>query len=290
MEPKKVGALLDLAERVLNDSTQLFDDHDHRREAEELMAAVLEVDDDDLDLDEQVPRRRRERFLSLVARRAGGEPFPLLIGFINFFGYDLRVKPGMFVPRPSSELVVERGLQKLSGRKNPVVVDVATGTGPIALAIAAEVPSAEVWGTDIAKDMVKLGRSNARDLEIDNVRFKVGDMYGALPPALEGRVDLITGHVPYVPKEELEDLPAEVREYEPVYTLSDETDDGLFLMRMAIGGAAHWLKPGGWLLLELSHDLEKKVRRMNMKAGLEDQGAATDDDDLSIVVEARKPR
>src|SRR5665809_110087 len=282
MEPKRVGALLDLAERVLNDSTQLFDDHDHRREAEELMAAVLEVDEEDLDVDEPVPRRRRERFLSLVARRAGGEPFPLLIGFINFFGYDLRVNPGMFVPRPSSELLVERGLKKLMGRKNPVVVDVATGTGPIALAIAAEVPSAEVWGTDIAKDMVKLGRSNARELEIDNVRFKVGDMYGALPPALEGRVDVITGHVPYVPKEELEDLPAEVRE--------DETDDGLFLMRMAIGGAAHWLKPGGWLLLELSHDLEKKVRRMNMKAGLEDQGAATDEDDLSIVVEARKTR
>ncbi|MGH2698776.1 MAG: peptide chain release factor N(5)-glutamine methyltransferase [Actinomycetota bacterium] len=290
MEPRKVGALLDLAERVLNDSTQLFDDHDHRSESEELMAAVLEVDEDDLDPDEEVPRRRRERFLSLVARRAGGEPFPLLIGFITFFGYDLKVKPGMFMPRPSSELVVERALNKLKGRKDPVVVDVATGTGPIALALAAEVPNAEVWGTDIAKDMIKLGRENARELELDNVRFKVGDMYGALPPALEERVDVITGHVPYVPKEELEDLPTEVREYEPVYTLSDETDDGLFLMRMAIGGAAHWLKPGGWLLLELSHDLERKVRRMNMKAGLEDHGAATDEDDLSIVVEARKPK
>jgi release factor glutamine methyltransferase len=288
MEPKKVGALLDLAERVLNDSTQLFDDHDHRRESEELMAAVLEVDEDDLDLDEEVPRRQRERFLSLVARRAGGEPFPLLIGFITFFGYDLKVKPGMFMPRPSSELVVERALKKLKGRPDPVVVDVATGTGPIALAVAAEVPNAEVWGTDIAKDMIKLGRRNARELELDNVRFKVGDMYGALPAALEQRVDLITGHVPYVPKEELDDLPTEVRDYEPIYTLSDETDDGLFLMRMAISGAAHWLKPGGWLLLEISHDLEKKVRRLNMQSGLEDHGAATDEDDLSIVVEARK--
>ncbi len=245
MEPKKIGDLLDLAERVLNDSTQLFDDHDHRREAEELMATVLEVDNEDLDDEEQVPRRRRERFLSLVARRAGGEPFPLLIGYINFFGYDLRVKPGMFVPRPSSELLVERALKRLTGKKNPVAVDVATGTGPIALAIAAELPNTEVWGTDIAKDMIKLGRSNARELELDNVRFKVGDMYGALPPALEGRVDVITGHVPYVPKEELDDMPTEVRDHEPIYTLSDETDDGLFLVRMAIEGAAHWLKPGG---------------------------------------------
>lgn len=290
MEPKKVGALLDLAERVLNDSSHLFDDHDHRQESEELMALVLGADEDDLDLDREVQRRQRERFLSLVARRAGGEPFPLLIGFITFFGYDLKVKPGMFVPRPSSELMVERALKYLKGRRNPVVVDVATGTGPIALAIAAEVPKAEVWGTDIAADMIKLGRSNARELDLRNVHFRVGDMYGALPDALEGKVDVITGHVPYVPMEELEDLPAEVREYEPIYTLSDETDDGLFLIRMAIGGATHWLRPGGWLLLEVSHDLEKKVRRMNMKAGLEDHGAATDEDDLSIIVEARKPR
>ncbi len=290
MEPKRVAALLDLAERVLNDSTHLFDDHDHRRESEELMATVLGVDGDDLDLDERPSRRQRERFLSLVARRAGGEPFPLLIGFITFFGYDLKVKSGMFMPRPSSELVVERALVKLKGRRNPIVVDVATGTGPIALAIGGEVPNAEVWGTDIAPDMIKLGRSNARELELDNVRFKVGDMYGLLPPALEGRVDVVTGHIPYVPKEELDDLPAEVREFEPISTLSDETADGLFLMRMGINGATRWLKPGGWLLLEISDDLEKKVRRMCMKAGLEDHGAASDEDDLSIVVEARKPK
>nr|MBA3291739.1 peptide chain release factor N(5)-glutamine methyltransferase [Actinomycetota bacterium] len=279
MEPKRVAALLDLAERVLNDSTHLFDDHDHRRESEELMATVLGVDGDDLDLDERPSRRQRERFLSLVARRAGGEPFPLLIGFITFFGYDLKVKSGMFMPRPSSELVVERALVKLKGRRNPIVVDVATGTGPIALAIGGEVPNAEVWGTDIAPDMIKLGRSNARELELDNVRFKVGDMYGSLPPALEGRVDVVTGHIPYVPKEELDDLPAEVREFEPISTLSDETADGLFLMRMGINGATRWLKPGGWLLLEISDDLEKKVRRMCMKAGLEDHGAASDEDD-----------
>lgn len=290
MEPKRVAALLDLAERVLNDSTHLFDDHDHRRESEELMATVLGVDGDDLDLDERPSRRQRERFLSLVARRAGGEPFPLLIGFITFFGYDLKVKSGMFMPRPSSELVVERALVRLKGRRNPIVVDVATGTGPIALAIGGEVPNAEVWGTDIAPDMIKLGRSNARELELDNVRFKVGDMYGSLPPALEGRVDVVTGHIPYVPKEELDDLPAEVREFEPISTLSDETADGLFLMRMGINGATRWLKPGGWLLLEISDDLEKKVRRMCMKAGLEDHGAASDEDDLSIVVEARKPK
>ncbi|MGH2702664.1 MAG: N5-glutamine methyltransferase family protein [Actinomycetota bacterium] len=290
MEPKKVDALLALGERVLNDSTHLFEDHDHRREAEELLAHVLKIEADELEED-FVPRRRdRERFLSLVTRRAGGEPFPLLIGYITFYGLDLKVKSGMFMPRPSSELVVARAAKRLRGRRKPVVVDVATGTGPIAIAVADEFPGAEVYGTDIAGDMLALGRSNARELEASNVRFLRGDMYGALPGSIQGRVDVITGHVPYVPSDELEDLPTEVLEYEPISTLSDETEEGLFLLRRAVEEAPDWLKPGGWLLLEISEDLGTTVRRMCRRAGLEDHGLASDDDDLSVVVEARKPR
>jgi methylase of polypeptide subunit release factors len=79
-----------------------------------------------------------------------------------------------------------------------------------------------------------------------------------------------------------------VREYEPIFTLTDQSDDGLGLMRRAVGESVEWLKPGGWLLLEMSHDLPAKIRRLIRKAGLEDHGVARDDDDLSVVVEARK--
>lgn len=290
MEPRRADALLELAERVLNDSTHLFDDHDHGYEAEQLLAAVLGVKLEDIDDELEPSRRARERFLSLVARRAGGEPFPLLIGHINFYGLDLKVKAGMFMPRPSSELMVARAARRLRGRVQPIVVDVATGTGPIAIAIADEFPAAQVWGTDIAGDMLALGRSNAKDLAITNVSFKRGDMYGALPARLQGTVDVITGHVPYVPPDELDDLPAEVKDYEPISTLSDSSSDGLDLMRHAVFNAPQWLKPGGWLLLEISEDLGGKVRRLCRKSGLEDRGIATDEDDLSVVVEARKPR
>ena len=290
MEPTRADALLELAERVLTDSTQLFDDHDHRYEAEQLLASVLKMEPEDVDDDLELPRRSRERFLSLVARRAGGEPFPLLTGYVKFYGLELKVKPGMFMPRASSELMVARAVKRLRARAHPVVVDVATGTGPIAIAIADEVPSAEVWGTDIAGDMLTLGRRNARALDVTNVSFRRGDMYGALPARLRGIVDVITGHVPYVPAGELEDLPAEVREHEPVSTLSDSSTDGLDLMRHAVFNAKEWLKPGGWLLLEVSEDLTPKVRRFSRKAGLEDRGVASDEDDLSVVVEARKPR
>jgi release factor glutamine methyltransferase len=285
---RTVGDYLELGERVLNDSTHIFEDHDNRAEAEELLAHCLEVDPDDLDESEVAPKRVGEQYLSLVARRAGGEPFPFITGHILFYGLDLKVRKGAFVPRPSSELTVDRAVRRLRRRNRPVVVDVCTGAGPIALAIADELPQAEVWGADIAKDGLDMARENARLLGIDNAKFSVSDMYGGLPSALKGQIDLITGHVPYVPPHEIEELPAEVKEHEPLYTLTDLSDDGLGLMRRAISESPEWLKPGGWLLLEVSDDLEDILRRLCREAGLQDKGAASDDDELSIVVEARK--
>jgi release factor glutamine methyltransferase len=287
-EPKTVDELLETAELVMSDSTHIFDDHDNRQEAVELMSHVLDVDEDDLDMDEVPSPAIRNRFLALAARRAAGEPLPFLTGHIIFYGYDLKVRPGPFVPRPSSELTVDRVLKRMKKMKKPVFVDVATGAGPIALAVAAEMPGAEVWGADIDEKGIAQARENARLLDVD-ATFRVSDMYKALPNRLRGSVDVISGHVPYVPSGELEDLPREVRGFEPVFTLSDESDDGLYLMRRAINEANEWLKPGGWLLLEVSDDLVGKVRKLGKAAGFTYEGVASDDDDLSVVVELRRP-
>lgn len=289
-ELRTVDDYLELGERVLSDSTHIFEDHDNADEAHELLAHVMKADIDDLEPEDVVPKRTGEKYLSLVARRAGGAPLPFLTGRIEFYGLELEVKPGAFVPRPSSELMVDRALPKLRKKKSPVVVDVCTGAGPIALAIADEIPRAKVYGTDILDEGLSQGRKNARRLEIDNVTLKRGDMYEGLPASLRGTVDMITGHIPYVPPDEIDDLPSEVREHEPLETLTDSSGDGLFLIRKAITGAPKWLKPGGWLLLEVSDDLPPKIRRMIKKVGLEDKGVASDEDDLSVVVEARKPQ
>ncbi|MFN2489856.1 MAG: class I SAM-dependent methyltransferase [Actinomycetota bacterium] len=288
--PRSVRQLLDLGERVLADSTHIFEDHDNRREAEELLALCHAVDVDDLDLDEEPRPPVRRRYLSLVARRAGGEPFPMLTGHIEFYGLDLKVRPGAFVPRPSSELTCARAARRLRNRRAPVIVDVCTGAGPIALGIADEFPEADVWGADIDDEGLRQGRENARRLGLDNVTFRRGDMFEALPRRLRGTVDVITGHIPYVPPDEVEDLPSEVIDYEPAFMLTDESADGLELIRSAVAEAPEWLKPGGWMLLEVSEDLGAKLRRICRKAGLEDHGAASDSDRLSIVVEARKSR
>ena len=288
-EPRSVLDLLELGERVLSDSTHIFEDHDNTMEARELLAHVLEMDEEELEEDDEVPRRKAEHYLSLVARRAGGEPLPFLTGRIEFWGLDLEVRPGAFVPRPSSELTVQRALKRLRRKKNAVVVDVCTGAGPIAIALADELPDAEVWGTDILNEGLVQGRRNARKLDISNVTLKQGDLYGALPRKLRGQVDLITGHVPYVPPDEVEDLPSEVREHEPLPTLTDASDDGLGLMRRAISESVEWLRPGGWLLLEVSDDLPAKLRKEISSIGYEDHGVASDEDDLSVIIEARKP-
>jgi release factor glutamine methyltransferase len=135
-----------------------------------------------------------------------------------------------------------------------------------------------------------LARGNARRLGIRNARFRRGDMFGALPDRLRGSVDVITGHIPYVPPDEVEELPSEVKDYEPLFTLTDDSGDGLTLIRGAISAAPEWLKPGGWMLLEVSEDLAGRLRRLYRRAGLEDHGVALDDDRLSVVVEGRKSR
>ena len=291
-EPRSVKELLELGERVLSDSSALFEDHDHAYEARQLLGSVLGVTEEeveDLDSALEPSLRQRERYLSFVARRAGGEPTPFILGRIEFYGLDLRVKPGPFVPRPSSELLVDRAARKLRRKTDPVVVDVCTGAGPIALAIADEFPSAEVWGTDIQQEGLTQARSNAKRLGIRNAKFRQGDMYGALPADLQGKVDLITGHVPYVPVGELDDLPTEVKDYEPVHTLTDNSEDGLFLMRKAIEEGVRWLKPGGWLLLEMSDDTAPKIKKFVTRAGFEKPTVATDEDELSVVLETRLP-
>lgn len=289
-EPRVVKQLLELGVRVLEDSSAIFDDHDIEAEAKELLAMTLGVDGDDLEEAFEPSRRIRERYLSLIARRAGGEPFPFLTGKIHFYGLDLKVRVGPFIPRPSSELLVDRALKRLGRRQDSVAVDVCTGQGPIALAVASEKPDAEVWGLDIDEHGIAQGRRNAKEHDLKNVNFRTGDLYAPLPKRLGRAVDLISAHVPYVAPHELEDLPAEVIEHEPIFTLSDESIDGLSLMRRTIQESVAWLKPGGWLLLELAEDLAPKVRKMCRREGFDDQGIASDDDDLSVVVEARRPR
>jgi release factor glutamine methyltransferase len=243
-------------------------DHPHSGkewvDAEEILAHALGQYPDP---DQLVPERVAGRFRLLVGRRALGEPVGYIIGHVVFRGLILSVGPGAFIPRQSSEFTVDQALRRLRARKAPVLVDVATGVGPVPLAVAAELPKARTYGVDLAGNAVAWARGNARRLGLFNATFLRGNLFGPLPRRLQGLVDVVTAHVPYVGTKELPDLPEEIRRFEPEESLTDFSPRGDSLIRRVVEEAPLWLREGGWLLMEVSPDRSRAVKSLLVRAG-----------------------
>jgi release factor glutamine methyltransferase len=267
MRRVKARKLLDQAVKTLKASPAI--DHwqkgRERIEAEDLLMHVM--DGEDPDPTDEIPGGARRRFEAMVKRRETGEPIPFIKGYAEFRGLELIAAPGVFVPRDSSEFLAEQAVRRLRKRKGAVHVDLATGGGTIALAVANEVRGARVYGADLSEDAVKLARKNAKHLGL-KANFRAGDMFAGLPKKIAGSVDVITLHPPYVPREEVKELPDEVRKWEPAHTLTDQSDDGLGLVVRAADECSAWLRRGGWLLIEVSPDRAKEVARVMRAAGL----------------------
>lgn len=199
-----------------------------RYDAEELMTEVLGRKLTPSVLDRVLDGTSKKRYTAMVARRVNGEPIPRIKGHYAFRGLDLLIRDGVFVPRASSELLADEAIKALRRRRGQrVAVDVATGAGPVALAVASEVRGAEVWGVDISVEAALLGKDNARHLGLRNVHFRAGDLLDALPRRLRGEIDVFTIHPPYVLRGDLKELPREIRAFEPLQSLTDGSDDGL---------------------------------------------------------------
>jgi release factor glutamine methyltransferase len=200
----------------------------------------------------------------------------LIKGFAVFRGLEILARPGVFVPRDSTEFLAEQAIRRLRGRRDPVALDLACGGGTVGLAIADEVPQALVYGTDISAEAIRVARRNAVRLELPNATFFTGDLFGALPARLRGSVDVIALHPPYVAKRELHELPEEIRRFEPVHTLTDHSADGLGLVGRAASESGAWLEPGGWLLIEVSPDRARSVAKVMRDHGFRDVRSTAD--------------
>jgi len=284
----KARKVLDDAVQVLKASSAI--DHwqrgRERIEAEDLLWHVLGEEPDPR---EEISERDRRTFGRLVRRRATGEPLAYVKGYTEFRGLELSVRPGVFIPRDASENLAVQAARRLRGRRHPVHVDLATGAGTIALAVANEVPAATVFGSDVSREAVNLARTNARRLDLD-ARFVQGDLFSGLPRRLAGEVDVITFHPPYVPKREIRDLPEEIRGWEPAHTLTDNSGDGLSLITRAVREGPSWLSPNGWLLLEVSPDRVSVVKPIVRRAGFRDVRSTTGGPvPLTRVIVGRRP-
>lgn len=264
----RADKLLKQGEKTLRSVNDRFGwQGDEDVQAFDILAHVLGHQPDD---DEKISKADEKKFNKLVERRMTGEPLAFILGWVDFLDFRMIVKSGAFVPRLTSEFLAKQAIKRLRRRRQPVHVDLATGIGPVAIGSARAVPKAEVFGIDISAKAVKQAKENAKKLGAYNATFLTGDMFSPLPSRLKGTVDVVTIHPPYVPNGEIDDLPIEIKKYEPKHTLTDNSKDGLELTRRVIAEGREWVRPGGWVLIEIVPQEWKRVRPLFKEGGYTD--------------------
>ena len=248
-------------------------------DAEWLAAHALGLTRSELALQErrELTQAEEAQLTRLLDRRAAREPLAYVLGEWGFRRLTLKVDRRVLVPRPETEVVVERCLELLRGLDRPVVLDVGTGSGAIALAIADEHQGARVTAIDVSVGALEVARENARAAELD-VTFVEHDVdYG-----LEGEYDLVVSNPPYVGSEEIETLEPEVRDWEPrVATVGEGHTETI------ARAAARVLVPGGHVVLEVADGRAAEVSDMLRRLGYDEVRSGEDLTGRDRVVEGR---
>lgn len=202
------------------------------------------------------------KFQAMVERRASGEPLQYITGHQEFFGLDFEVTPDVLIPRPETELIVEEIIRIVQQNKitRPVIVDVGTGSGCIAVALARELGDAHVIASDISLAALRVaGRNAARHNLKNQIAFVASDMLDAF--AEKSFADFILSNPPYVSDEEMSTLQREVRDWEPRLALTD-SNDGLSLYRRLLKDTPSRLKSGGHLICEMGYTQSETISAM----------------------------
>jgi len=225
---------------------------DARRNAEWMLCEVLGCSRAQLYAypERPVDAARRARFAELLARRLRREPLQYVLGYVEFLGLRLEVGPGVLVPRPETEWLTERVLQELQSTPGPRVLDVGTGSGCIALAIKHYRSDANVWACDISPEALAIARRNAERLGLQVHWVEADVLADSFPENVPGPFDLIVSNPPYLALHEADELPPEVRDYEPPVALYAGEDPLRFYRALARHGHV-LLKPGGRLACEV---------------------------------------
>jgi release factor glutamine methyltransferase len=226
-------------------------------------------------------------FRALVARRAARVPLQHLVGTQAFWRHDFVVTPDVLVPRPETEILVEAALELVRGMDRPLIVDVGTGSGCIALSLAAERADATFHATDVSPAALAVARENARRLGLEGrVAFHEGDLLAPVS-SLSGGIDLVVSNPPYVDEKGRDALAPEVRDHEPPVALF-APGDALSVYRRLATAAAAALRPGRWLAVEVGAGQAEEVRAILGRAGLRPGASVPDLQAIPRVVTARR--
>lgn len=195
------------------------------------------------------PEQARQ-FQALIEQRAAGAPVAYLVGEREFWSRSFIVQPGVLIPRPDTELLIELALGFIPAHQPADILDLGTGSGIIAVTLAAERPLAQVIATDLSPGALAIARANAARHGVDNIRFEFGDWFAAVPD--EGRFDLVVSNPPYIAEQDPHLTQGDLR-FEPSLALTSGPT-GLNALTAIADAARHRLKLGGWLLLEHGYD------------------------------------
>jgi release factor glutamine methyltransferase len=223
----------------------------------------------------------QENVMSLIEtflrRRAKREPLHYILGYTEFHGLKIRVGPGVLIPRPETELLVEEAISKITKLKTQNsklrILDLCTGSGCIALALAKAFPDAEIYGIDISGAAIHYAEENAKNNGMKNVTFLKGSLFEPLTKKLTSRIshlafDLIISNPPYIKKGDIITLQPEVRDWEPDDALNGG-EDGLEYYREIMSEAINYLKRDGLLMSEIGIDQAEAVKEIARDAGFE---------------------
>jgi len=269
MQPYNENDITTIREALLWASSflTLAGSKDPRFEAELLLRHVLQMDRTAFlaSLPDAIGREAVQRLKGLCERRAGQEPIQYMLGEQNFYGRDFEVGPGVLIPRPETEILVEEVL-RCTGQLWPAeapldVADIGTGSGAISLTLACERPDWRVTTVDLSPDAITIAKRNAERLgAAERVRFLQGDL---VQPLIQAKVklDVLVSNPPYIPSQVVNELDAEVKDYEPRLAL-DGGDDGLVCYRRMCDVLPDLLKPTALVAFEVGIHQSRDVERL----------------------------
>lgn len=257
------------------------------KEAEILITEALQITKSQLYTNIlEISDKVSHRIDLLVNRRLQGEPIQYIIGYVEFYGLKIHVGKGVLIPRPETELVVEETIKavssvecRLSDKKNRKfkiqnskfknenskmkILDLCTGSGCIAIALAKNLKQAFVYGVDKSEAAIGYARENAILNKVSNISFIVGDLF---EPVRDIKFDFIVSNPPYIKKDEIQNLQREIRDYEPLNAL-DGGEDGLDFYRRVISESPYFLKKGGMLILEAGFNQAEEIKKLAKSSG-----------------------
>ncbi len=232
-----------------------------RREANSLLAFALGKDRTFLIAhpEYQLSSKEETRFREILQRRANREPFQYIIGKQEFFGLDFEIASGVLIPRPETELIVENAIEILRRNENPFFCEIGVGSGCISVSILKEVTNARAIGVDVSEIALRIAKKNTENHKVSvRIDLRISDLFDALQ---KEQFDLIVSNPPYISAEDFEDLQLEVKDFEPRNALTDGKD-GLSIVENLVAQTPNFLKPGGFLLMEIGFDQANEVRKM----------------------------